>query len=818
MGSHRFGAALCAALAGGVWAADQVWLDAGVSEAWNLADLNWDGGAAWVNGNSAVFSGAGGSLPGETVEVDAAITVSGLAFQTNGYVIADADGNGSLAVSGSPSVVNVVNAGDTGTVRAVIGGTGGITKSGVGVLLLSTNNTYAGVTTVAQGILRLGPRCPDSLGATGSGSGTVVAEGATLDINGAFVNDVNRAESLQLSGSGVNGIGALVNMGAGYANSGLSGGLTLLGDTVIGCYSRIDFRANVAGNGHMLTKIGNSELAVGVQVLNSPIVINAGNYTYMNALALGSSDFDTTLNGGALRSYGDLTCNEHLICNGGGIVASGSRTNTFLIAGRVTLNGNTSVWGENNNMTVVLAGPLDGAGGLTRSGSGTVVITGNSNTYSGATIVNAALFLGRTNQAAGVFGAGPITNNNTVYIDRSGSFVSSNGFFGTGNTMVRYGGEMVLDGSYSSNNVLRVSSGTVTLTNGATFIAYGRVYLAERSSTSYSVDPTNVTATLNLTDGTYLQTYAVEAGNGSTVTGGGMTGVVNHAGGTLRTTGWVGGGVSYPEELDGLHLGHYPQAHTIYNLMGGSLIIDNGYRLAIAVDGWGWFRQTGGEVFASEVVVNARSGGGGYGRLTLESGVMNVGSNGISAGTGAPYLVEYGGAGGVVRAQTNFTSKLPATLFGSNEQAITFDTAGWAVALSGNLTGAGGLNKAGTGTLTLSGTNTYAGPTCVLQGRLVRTALQALPAGGEILFGVAQDGSAGQLFSEGDLSLEGLLAGVANPEDLDKSRHYVVASWGGALTQGFDGSVLPGPWFVYYDWANKRAELRAQIGTVLRLK
>ncbi len=818
MVGYRFVAVLCVALAGGAWAADQVWLDAGESDLWNLTDLNWDTDAAWVNGSGAVFSGAGGTVSGETVEVDDAITVSGMAFQTNGYVIADADGNGSLTVSGSPGLIDVVNAGDTGTVSAVIGGTGGITKTGAGVLLLATNNTYAGVTTVAQGILRLGPRCPESLGATGTGNGTIVADGATLDINGAFISNVNRAESLQLSGAGVNGIGALVNMGAGYANSGFSGGITLLGDTVIGCYSRIDFRSNVAGNGHTLTKIGNSELAVGYEVNNSPIVINAGNYTYMNSLALGGSDFDTTLNGGALRSWSDRTVTEHLICNGGSFIAAGGGTNTFKFMGPITLNGNIGVWGENNNMTVELAGPMDGAGGLTRSGGGTVVITGNSNTYSGATIVNSTLFLGRTNQAAGVFGAGPITNNNTVYIDRSGSFVSSNGFFGAGNTIIRYGGEMILDGSFSSNNVLRLSSGTVTLTNGATFIAYGRVYLAERSTTSYAVDPTNVTATLNLTDGTYLQTYAVEAGNGSNVSGGGMTGIVNHAGGTLRTTWWVGGGASYPEELDGLHLGHYPLAHTTYNMMGGTVIVDNGYRLAIAVDGWGWFRQTGGEVFASEVVVNARSGSGGYGRLTLEGGVMNVGSNGISAGTGAPYLVEYGGAGGTVRATTNFASILNATLSGTGADAVVFDSDEWSVALSGNLTGAGGLSKSGTGTLTLSGTNTYAGATRVMQGRLVRTVPEALPAGGEVLFGVTPDNAGGQVYAEGDLSLEGLFVGVANPEELDTSKHYTVAAWGGSLTAAFDGSVLPGPWYVYYDWANKRAELRAQIGTVMTLR
>jgi len=813
MGSHRFGAALCAALAGGVWAADQVWLDAGVSEAWNLADLNWDGGAAWVNGNSAVFSGAG-----ETVNVDDAISVAGIAFQTNGYVIADADGNGTLTLAGAPSVFSA-ESGATGAVTEVVAGSGGLTMSGAGALLLAATNTYAGETRVTQGVLRMGPGCPNALGATGTGNGTVVLPGAALDINGATPQNLNSAEPLFLSGAGPDGQGALVNRGAGCMNSGFTGGVTLQGDTTVGCFSRIDVRSTWSGGGYTLTKGGSSELAVGYPVNNCRIVINAGNYTYMHASALGGADFDTTLNGGGLRSWEGHTVTERLICNGGAFIAAGTGTNVFKFAGPITLNGRVTVSAENNNMSVELAGPMDGAGGFTRSGGGSVYLTGNSNTYSGATLITSTLYLGRTNVAAGAFGSGPVTNTSNLYIDRSGSFVSSNGFFGSGNYAIRYGGEMVVSDSVSSNSTFRVAAGTLTLTNNARFVVYGRFYLAERTSgVGYPVDPTNVTATLNLRDGAWLETLSVETGNGNSVAGGGMTGTVNQTGGTLRTTGWSGDPGNFPGEYDGLRIAHYPQAYGVYNLSGGTLRIDNGYRLAIATDGTGWLRQTGGELFANEVVVNARDWAGGYGRLTVAGGTLNVGSNGVTAGIGSSYLVEYGGAGGVVRAQTNFTSKLPATLFGSNEQAITFDTAGWAVALSGNLTGAGGLNKAGTGTLTLSGTNTYAGPTCVLQGRLVRTAPTALPAGGAVLFGVAADGTGGQLYAEGDLSLEGVLVGVANPESLDKTRHYTVASWGGALTQGFDGSVLPGPWFVYYDWANKRAELRAQIGTVLRLK
>ena len=547
------------------WAAEQVWNDAGINNLWNLSTPNWDADAAWQNGNTAVFSGGGG-----TVEVDAAVTVGGLSFQTGGYTVADADSNGSLAVAGAPSLFNVVNAGTTATVSVAIGGTGGFTKTGAGTLQLAQTNTYAGETRVSQGILRMAPRAPNSLGATGAGNGTVVENGAALDINGATPNGMNSAEPISLAGAGPDGQGALVNRGTGCMNSGFTGGVTLLGDTTVGCFNRIDVRSTWSGGGYTLTKIGGSELAVGNAVNNCAVVINAGNYTYMHANALGGTDFGTTLNGGGLRSYSDWTCYDHLTCNGGNIIAAGSTTNTFRIAGRVTLNGRISVYGENNNMSVELAGPMDGPGGFTRASGGSVYVTGNSNTYSGATIISATLFLGRTNTTSGVFGSGPVTNTSNLYIDRGGSFVSSNGFFGSGNTAIRYGGEMIVSGSHSSNSTFRIASGTLTLTNDARFVAYGRLYLAERTSgAGYPVDPTNVTATLNLRDGTWLETYSLETGNGNTVAGGGMTGTVNQTGGTLRTTGWSGDPANFPGEYDGLRIAHYPQAIGTYNLSGG---------------------------------------------------------------------------------------------------------------------------------------------------------------------------------------------------------------------------------------------------------
>jgi len=367
------------------------------------------------------------------------------------------------------------------------------------------------------------------------------------------------------------------------------------------------------------------------------------------------------------------------------------------------------------------------------------------------------------------------------------------------------------------------------LTNGAAFCVYNELTIGNRdnvgygsmdSYNSYAVKLTNVVATFTVTDGCLLQVKSMTFGNGGDLTGGIMTGILNQAGGIVRTTGTTAEG-------NGVRLGHYPQTRSFYNMMGGTLIVGQDYDLGCATDGIGWFNMTGGEVFAKRVMLNERTGGGGYGRLTVAGGTLNLGSltgsdlaisNGIAVDAGGPYLVELGGAGGTIRAVTNVTVFLDAALNGVGAEAIHFDPAGWEITVSGNLSGDGGLNKTGAGTLTLSGNNTYAGPTRVLQGRLVRGAYAALPDMGEVLFGVTPDDAGGRLHADGDLALEGLVVGVANPEALDKSKHYTIATWGGGLASGFSGSVLPAPWFVYYDWPNKRAQLRAETGTMLWLR
>jgi len=619
----------------------------------------------------------------------------------------------------------------------------------------------------------------------------------------------------------------------------------------------------------------------------------------MHGSALGSTDYETVMNGGNLQSYGSAyTLSERITCNGGRFSAWGYTGNpSFNIAGHVTVNSNVEIRAGTDISysigTLELSGFFDGAGGLTRiTGQNTnyVYVTGDTNTYTGPTIINsgAALWVGKPNLYSGVLGCGAVTNSGTLYayssrlccgplvnwgtlycntgvvslgsvanggklylmggllgtgsVVNSGSlycfmpslgagdvtntgtlyfdatnaeYVVTNTVYGSGTALLRYGSSVALAGYYT-NAYWRVGMGTLTLTNGATVFAGSSLSIADRQSMGYSPDPSNVVATLNICDGSSLTMTAMSAGNGS---GGCMTGIVNQTGGSVLTTGWTGDPTHFAGEYDGLHLGHYPAAYTEWNISGGTLTVDNGYRLAIAIDGTGVLHQTGGQIYCQSVVVNARDANpGGSGRLTLEGGALNVGSNGITAGVGAGYLVQYGGMGGVVRAMTNFTSSLNATLFGSNENAVTFDTTNWTITLAGKLTGTGGLNKLGTGDLVLSGVNTYSGPTRVMEGAVVPTSATALSTNSVVAFCVAADGAGGRLSLPDGFSLAGLTVGVANPEALDEHKEYVVATWSGTLGGAFGASALPGPWYVYYDWDNRVAKLRAAIGTLIRVR
>ncbi len=145
------------------------------------------------------------------------------------------------------------------------------------------------------------------------------------------------------------------------------------------------------------------------------------------------------------------------------------------------------------------------------------------------------------------------------------------------------------------------------------------------------------------------------------------------------------------------------------DITGGSLSAE--YNEYVGYSGTGTITQTGGTNSINDVLCLGYNPGS-IGTYNLNGGMLITSS--ITKGSGT---ATFNFGGGTLQASGTFTSSLPMTLTGNGGNA-NVDTAGCAVTLSRVLSGTGGLNKLGSGTLTLSAANTYSGITTISQGTL----------------------------------------------------------------------------------------------------
>jgi autotransporter-associated beta strand protein len=107
---------------------------------------------------------------------------------------------------------------------------------------------------------------------------------------------------------------------------------------------------------------------------------------------------------------------------------------------------------------------------------------------------------------------------------------------------------------------------------------------------------------------------------------------------------------------------------------------------------------------------------GGAGTLNLNGGTLTTRRlAGVAGGSSAVHF-----NGGLLKAAAGANPNFVGTLGSATIQpgGAFIDTSGQALTVSANLGGTGGLTKQGTGTLVLSGTNSYSGPTTVSAGTL----------------------------------------------------------------------------------------------------
>jgi autotransporter-associated beta strand protein len=313
-----------------------------------------------------------------------------------------------------------------------------IEKIGTGTQVISGTNAYSGATTITGGTLKAGNGA--ALGS--AASGTTVVSGATLDVNGQGLG----AEAVTVQGGGVGGAGAIVNSSGKQINALKT--VILSGNTTFGGtstppggtdFGRWDIRAtsgatlSTGGQAYTLSKVGVNQVslvATAVDAALGDININQGILAFQTSTSgMGDPNKTVTIaSGAALNFYSTSNVmTKKAVLNGGTIWGESGTGAQNTFAGPITANSQGGVFDAGGNLvggttvkpTAVLnlSGPITGAGGITKTGPGTVFITGSIG-YDGNTAISDGTLQVNTGNATvmhAVSGAGNLgVDNHTV--------------------------------------------------------------------------------------------------------------------------------------------------------------------------------------------------------------------------------------------------------------------------------------------------------------------------------------------------------------------------------------------------------------------
>ncbi|OZI58261.1 autotransporter-associated beta strand repeat-containing protein [Bordetella genomosp. 4] len=424
---------------------------------WTTSDKNWtaaDGlvNGYWENGHFAIFQGQPGTV---TVNESNGIAVTGMQFAADGYRI---QGN-PINLSAAPATIRVGDgstqaANFTATIDSLLSGSGGLSKTDLGTLVLTGNNAYSGGTTISSGTLQLG-----NGGATGIIAGDVVNNGVL-----AF----NRSDNVTFDGA-ISGSGSVVQLGSGTTT--LTSGNSYLGGTTIS-NGAIAISADTANTdsalgdaaGALTLDGGTLQFNSGVTLSpNRAVSITARNGTISTDEGTISTVAQAIKGDGALTKSGagTLTLSGANTYSGGTIISGGTLQlgtggTTGSIAGNVANNGALAF---NRSDNVSFDNEISGTGSVVLRGAGTVTLTG-ANTYSGGTTVNAGTLAVGSDANLGA-SAGTLTLNGGTFVNTE-SFMTGRGVtLSAGGGTFNTGTAFTLGGSLSGSGALTKIGGSV---------------------------------------------------------------------------------------------------------------------------------------------------------------------------------------------------------------------------------------------------------------------------------------------------------------------------------------------------------------------
>jgi fibronectin-binding autotransporter adhesin len=342
-------------------------------------------------------------------------------------------GNASITINSVGGIVEFEDGSTAGSAR--IANSGGLVifdNSGAGNAIITTNS--GGITLFFDA-------------STGGQARFITNTGGVLDISGLTTSEMTAGS---IAGAGNYSLGSVA----------LTVGLNNLSTEVSGT---ITDGGSSGGAGAALIKVGTGTLTLtGTNTYSGGTDFNGGTVAV---------DSDANLGPGALSFDGGTL---EALAAGGGIVSSKAVT---LLAGDGTFLADAGT-------TSTLSGPISGVGSLTNAGAGTLILTG-TNSYSGGTTITAGtLQIGDGGTSGSI--AGNVTNNAALVFNRSDSVTFGGSIGGTGSLTQNGSGSLSLTGrnTYAGNTNVNagkllvdgsLGAGSVNAASGATLGGTGTI-------------------------------------------------------------------------------------------------------------------------------------------------------------------------------------------------------------------------------------------------------------------------------------------------------------------------------------------------------
>lgn len=563
----------------------------------------------------------------------------------------------------------------------------------------------------------------------------------------------------------------------------------------------------------------------GITVSPAAVSVNNGignDYSIGGTGAIGGSATLTKDGAGTLVLTNNNTSSGATTIAAGILQIGNGGTSGSLGTGTVTNNA-TLAYNRSDNTTV--ANLISGSGGLTKTGNGVLSLSG-ANTYQGATAINTGSIKVNTSASLGAVPGGAVTVAAGATLDLSGSATANNLNFGQKLFSVAgtgVGGQgVIFNGSVGQLNAFQ----NVALTADATFGGSQRVdirsvptsalnatldlaghTLTKIGTNQFSLVGTNVTdgdiivnagvfsietvtaipdfgtgKKLTFNAGTTLQFFGNTAPISTVLRPMLINGAGFQMGNANNVNSVIGSPITLNADLTVTALAGTTAASTltltgVISEMSPHTLTKTGPSV-LALFGNNTF--TGGTTISAGTVQTASTAALGptTAPLTVNGGTLDLFGNNITVGA-------FGGSGGTI---TSSVGSGPITFTVGTASDATFPGV-----IQNGAAGSLGLTKQGAGSLTLSGTSLYTGPTQVSAGTLV--------VNGNI-FGSNFSVNGGTLKGTGSLGslqlLSGTLAPGAGPGILNVGTTNLQ---GGTLAIEVGGST-PGNGAAFYDQLN----------------